>query len=163
MTFQVPPPSFSGTAATGLGIYYPSIGKPGVEEGNGGSRIGSNNEVASRQRTIFRTESIYDADISAGILGPSLDPFSFASLLVNTDFLRDDLDLMSDEPVIEPRLPSAAPPPVIQEPPTPVPTSVDDQGRWVLRRILDASGHTVESLAAELKVQFEGPFFSRLF
>jgi hypothetical protein len=140
--------------STGLGIFYPSAGQYGNLEENGGLKIGSGHDMAHGQRNIMRTGSAYDAEFAIGIFEePTLDPFTLSSLLVTTDYLRDDLDLMNDEPVIEARqesIPLSAP----QEPPTLI--SADEQGRWVLQRILEVSGHTVESLSAELKTRLGG-------
>ncbi|KXN87917.1 Transcription factor Sp1 [Leucoagaricus sp. SymC.cos] len=157
MTFQAsngPSQSgFSRIAPAGLGIFYPSVGKLGSHGDMNDVQTGLNTNLDYRQRNAMRTGSIYEADIDTGVLEEaSPDPFTLSSLLMANDFLRDDIDLMSTEPVIEP--PQEPSPVALQEPPAP--TSVNEQGRWVLQRILEASGHTIESLSAELKIHFGG-------
>lgn len=148
----------SQTASTGLGIFYPSIARMETQDVTGGPKSTFCYDLAYRPRNITRTESIYDAEIAPGFLEePSSDPFTLSSFLVSPDFLRDDLDLLSNEPVIES---SSEPTPyVLAEEQRPI-APVDRQGRWVLQRILEASGHTVESLSTELRTFFGGPGLS---
>ena len=133
----------SDITAAGLGIFYPSLGRNGIHEDASGLKATSSHDLGCRQRNIMRIDSIYEAEIGADLIQePSSDPFALSSLFASAHSLQDDLNLLNHEPVI------------VQEPRTKTP--VDEQGQWVLQRILEISGHTVESLSVELRNCFGG-------
>jgi len=133
----------SDITAAGLGIFYPSLGRNGIHEDASGLKATSSHDLGCRQRDIMRIDSIYEAEIGADLIQePSSDPFALSSLFASAHSLQDDLNLLNHEPVI------------VQEPRTKTP--VDEQGQWVLQRILEISGHTVESLSVELRNCFGG-------
>lgn len=150
--FRAPPGS---AGLSGLGIIFPMADRTRHQDDTPEvHKLGSGHETVHRYRTFMRTESTYDSQVGSSIYGdPVLEHLTLSSWLDPAEFLREDLDVMDDEPVIgmkqEPAL-HAAPP----QPPASIPA--EEQGRWVLQRILEASGHTVESLSAELKARFGG-------
>jgi len=144
----------SDIAAAGLGIFYPSLERNGVHEDTCGLKATSSHDLGCRQRNIMRIDSIYEAEIGADLIQePSPDPFALSSLFVSARSLQDDLNLLNHEPVIE-STPGSISSVIVQEPRTKTP--VDEQGQWVLQRILEISGHTVESLSVELRNCFGG-------
>ena len=144
----------SDITAAGLGIFYPSLGRNGIHEDASGLKATSSHDLGCRQRDIMRIDSIYEAEIGADLIQePSSDPFALSSLFASAHSLQDDLNLLNHEPVIE-STPGSTSSVIVQEPRTKTP--VDEQGQWVLQRILEISGHTVESLSVELRNCFGG-------
>ena len=144
----------SDITAAGLGIFYPSLGRNGIHEDASGLKATSSHDLGCRQRNIMRIDSIYEAEIGADLIQePSSDPFALSSLFASAHSLQDDLNLLNHEPVIE-STPGSTSSVIVQEPRTKTP--VDEQGQWVLQRILEISGHTVESLSVELRNCFGG-------
>ncbi|EKM80466.1 hypothetical protein AGABI1DRAFT_106639 [Agaricus bisporus var. burnettii JB137-S8] len=134
---------------TGLGIIYPSsIQKEQLERSTHSYNSGSGHNMIYNQPTFMPTEAIcYDSHFGPG---PSLPGEVLTeTLLYPTELTPQIYDLMNEGPVVEIAGDSSVLTPVSPQPSNSIPHDI--QGAWILQKILEISGHTIESLSSELR------------
>lgn len=161
VSLKVPHGLSQAGAPTGLGIIYPTDEQKEQQEGTAGSlKRGSSHDMAYKHRTSMRTETIYydsQFDFGSRVLEDTApEPLNFSSLLYPTELSPRILDLISEEPVIETIQDSAFLVATSESSPL---VSNEAQEKWILQRILEASGHSIESLSAELKARSRGIYY----